>query len=109
MSFPFHDQVPASVGSLASSAEFRVWLSGEAYADLDRLSPDTLRVCRPANFHVSFKRYAGRSGPRRRHGEQRDRTQEWSVSALRFEPANDDLLVVEDDVVVVNSVHFIAG
>ena len=30
-------------------------------------------------------------------------------SALRFEPANEDLLVVEGDVVVVNSVHFIAG
>ena len=35
MSFPFHDQVLASVGSLASSAEFRVWLSGEASSDDD--------------------------------------------------------------------------
>lgn len=35
MSFPFHDQVLASVRSLISSAGFRAWLSGEAFSDDD--------------------------------------------------------------------------
>lgn len=164
MSFPFHDQVLASVGSLTSSAKFRAWLSEEGaveddliilnnsfvervglsstknaqylcfeYADLERLSSDTLRVCRPGNFHLAFKRYSGRSdnlppavslaaaiknnlravgslvfllvGPLDDTVGSEVELKSGPFSALRFEPANEDLLVVDGDVVVVNSVH----
>ena len=103
------------------------------HADLDRLSASTLRICRPGNFHLPFKRFSGKSAnlpatvPLSKAVEDNlatvgslvfllvgrlDETVESEVeftgspfAGLRFVPTNESLLAVEGDAILVNSVH----
>lgn len=103
------------------------------HADLGQLSASTLRICRPGNFNLPFKRFSERSSnlpatvSLSKAVEDNlatvgslvfllvgrlDETVESEVefnggpfAGLRFVPANESLLVVEGDAILVNSVH----
>lgn len=103
------------------------------YGELGRLTSSTLRVCRPGNFNVAFKRYSGRStnlpvaiplvtavednlagvgslvflliGHLDDTVASEVELRDGPLSTLRFVPTNKELLVVGEDAIEVNSLH----